>query len=155
MTTVVRRTFLATPRRDALATWQLIVDLLSEPGSLNRSALLNVSGIAASIIGDKCPEESPIIVTCDGPRTRIYCAYDDAALDNSNAEEDRLGFDPLQGDWKVSLPSHADDLDWVVTALKARGERVVARDRSESPSAATIKVAPLELVIDPEGFLRR
>jgi hypothetical protein len=30
--------------------------------------------------------------------------YDEDAIDGSDAKEDGLGFDPLKGEWAVSLP---------------------------------------------------
>ena len=152
MMTVTRRTILATPKRSALAAWELIVDLLAPSGSVNRGMLMNVSGVAASIIADKYSEESPIVVTCDGPRTRIYCVYDKDALDDANAQEDALGFDPLKGDWRVSLPCGSEDLDWVSTALKKHGSRVVAYDKSEPAASETNESALPELIINPKGF---
>jgi hypothetical protein len=93
-------------------------------------------------------------VTCDGPRTRIYCLYDDDAIDGSDANEAGLGFDPLQGDWRVSLPCPAEDLAWVQSALEAKGSRITARDKT-----ATLAVEKAEgtgassLTIDLKGFL--
>ena len=99
MTTVASRTFRSTPGRDALATWTAIVDLLTK-GQIGaaRTELLAVGGVAASVIADQAPKDAAIVVTCDGPRTRIYCLYDDDAIDGGDANEDALGFDPLKGD---------------------------------------------------------
>ena len=36
---------------------------------------------AASVIADQSPKASPIVATCDGPRTRIYCLFDDDSLE--------------------------------------------------------------------------
>ena len=84
MSTVVRRTFRSTPHRDALRTWTAIVDLLTHGKSGEaRTELLAVGGVAASVIADQSPSASAIIVTCDGPHTRIYCLYDDAAIEGS------------------------------------------------------------------------
>jgi hypothetical protein len=88
-----------------------------------------VAGVASCVIADQGPREAAIVITCDGPRTRIYCHYDDDALDESNGNEAALGFDALKGDWQVSLPVDADDLAWVTSALAASSTRVVARDR--------------------------
>ena len=99
--------------------------------------------------------DAPIVVTCDGPRTRIYCLYDDDAIDGSDASEDPLGFDPLKGDWRVSLPSPADDLPWVQAALQGHGDRITARDpntpvtKDQSSKAADTQT----LVLNPKGFL--
>jgi len=156
LTTVARRTFSSIPQRDAAQTWGAIVDLLTkgQPG-IDRPELLAVAGIAASIIADQAPGNAPIVVMCDGPRTRIYCLYDDEAIDGSDANEDALGYNPLNGDWSISLPCLADDLSWVQGALKKHTSRIVARDvalsvpadESASPASST------PLVLDPKGFL--
>jgi hypothetical protein len=151
--TVVSRTFRSTPHRDALVTWNAIVDMLTHgKAGEARTALLAVGGVAASVIADQAPKDAAIVVTCDGPRTRVYCLYDDDAIDGSDANEDSLGFDPLKGDWHVSLPCTAEDLDWVQAALKNQGSRISARDLAEAvtpEAAATAKV----LTLDPKGFL--
>tara|TARA_R110002124_G_scaffold183401_4_gene350814 strand:+ start:45102 stop:45578 length:477 start_codon:yes stop_codon:yes gene_type:complete len=156
MTTVVRRTFRSSPHRDAHDTWGAVVDLLTQGHDTPaRAELLAVAGVAASMIADQGPRDAAIVVTCDGPRTRIYCLYDDDAIDGSDANEDPLGFDPLNGDWRVSLPCLTDDLEWVQAALKKHSTRITARDSAESitteNNAATAKAG--ELVLDPKGFL--
>lgn len=150
----VRRTFISCPSRSAHDTWTAIVDLLTKSCSVAiRDELLSVSGEATSIISDQAPASAPIVVTGDGPRTRIYCLYDDDALDGSDANESALGFDPLIGDWGVSLPCQAEDLDWVQAALKRKTSRIVARDMSDGISiAASASSASADLVLDPEGF---
>jgi hypothetical protein len=158
MTTVVRRTFRSSPHRDAHDTWRAIVDLLTQGRAGEaRTALMAIAGIAASVIADQAPQEAAIVVTCDGPRTRIYCLYDDDAIDGADANENALGFDPLKGDWHLSLPCLADDLGWVQAALKKHGTRVTARDKVVSTTtedgAAAKADAPAPLVLDPKGFL--
>lgn len=157
MITVARRTFRSTPERSALATWTAIVDLLTRGKSDGtRLELLAAAGVAASIIADQAPADAPIVVTCDGPRTRIYCLYDDDAIDGSGANEAPLGFDPLNGDWRLSLPCPADDLTWVQAALNRHSRRITARDQGEQvindKSATRTKGKPL--VLNQKGFLR-
>jgi hypothetical protein len=158
MSTVSRRAFCSTPKRDAHETWIAIVDLLTQGRAGEaRTELLAVAGTAASLIADQAPLDAAIVVTCDGPRTRIYCLYDDDAIDGSDANEDSLGFDPLKGNWQVSLPCLSDDLAWVQGALKKRSSRITARDsveeaksvKQDSDSAAKGQA----LVLDPKGFL--
>lgn len=155
MSTVASRTFRSTPQRDALQTWTAIVDLLVQGKTgAARTELLAAEGVAASVIADQAPKDAAIVVTCDGPRTRIYCLYDDDAVEGSDANEDALGFDPLKGDWRVSLPCPADDLAWVQGALKKCSSRITARDRdaaatTEGAASATKEEA---LVFDPKGF---
>lgn len=156
MSTVASRTFKSTPGRDASRTWTAIVDLLTQGRPSDaRTELLAVAGVVASVIADQAPRDAAITVTCDGPRTRIYCLYDDDAVDGSDANEDPLGFDPLKGDWRVSLPCLADDLAWVQSALKTHSTRITARDLDAAvPRAdedATTKSPAL--VFDPKGFL--
>jgi len=156
MTTVVRRTFRSTPHRDALDTWNAIVELLTQGRTgAERTELIAVGGIGASIIADQAPKEAAIVVTCDGPRTRIYCLYDDNALDGSDANEGGLGFEPLKGDWRVSLPCPADDLAWVQNALKKHSTRITARDRDTAVAldTNTSAAATQDLVFDQKGFL--
>jgi len=156
MTTVVSRTFASTPQRDAAATWHAIVDLLCSASKTDaREELLSVKGVAASIVTDQAPKDSAIVVTCDGPRTRIYCTYDDDAIDGTDLNESSLGFDPLKGDWAISLPCEADDLSWVSNALKAKSQRITARDKSTTTASVDKAAANsnLTLTIDPKGFL--
>src|SRR3546814_20149421 len=61
------------------------------------------TGVAASLIADQAPKSAPIVATCDGPRTRIYCLFYEDAIDGDDANEEVLGFEPLKGDWGVSL----------------------------------------------------
>ena len=156
MTTVARRTFRSTPERDALMTWRLIVDLLTQgTEGAARTELLAVAGVAASVIADHAPSDAPISVSCDGPRTRIYCLYDDDAIDGSDGNETPLGFDPLKGDWRVSLPCPAEDLSWVEGALKQHSARITARDSDASvPTNKSSNGAQAKaLVLDPKEFL--
>ena len=156
MTTVASRTFASTPARDAHATWTAIVDLLTKGKTgAARSELLAVGGVAASVIADQAPQNAAIVVTCDGPRTRIRCLYDEDAIDGADANEGPLGFDPLKGDWRVSLPCQTDDLAWVQAALKKNSARITARDLDEAvasdENSAAVKAQTLTL--DPKGFL--
>ena len=158
MSTVYRRTFISTPSRDAIKTWNTIVDALA-PGAAHpaRKELSSVAGIAASIISDRAPKDHAIVATCEGPRTRIYCLFDDDAVDGSDANEAALGYDPLKGDWAVSLPCHADELDWVQRALKQHSARITARKLDaavaadqDQPASASAQVS---LVPDLKGLL--
>lgn len=155
MSTVASRTFRSTPHRDAHATWRAIVDLLTKSKmSSARAELLSAAGIGAAVIADQAPRETAIIVTCDGPRTRVYCTYDDDAVDGSGVNEEALGFDPLSGDWAMSLPCQPEDLPWVQDALKNIGARITARDLNASTSLKEAQSdAPASLIFDAKGFL--
>ena len=153
MSTVASRTFRSTPHRDSMETWLAIVDLLTRVETTGaKDILLAVKGIAASVIADQAPKEAPIVTTCDGPRTRVYCLYDDDAIDGTGENEAPLGYDALKGDWAVSLPCQDSDLQWVQTALKAHGGRVTARSINEKV-IETDSGKNSALVFDPKGFL--
>lgn len=155
MSTVASRTFRSNPQRDSSQTWTAIVDLLTRGNNgANRTELLSVAGIAASVIAERGPKDSAIIVTSDGPRTRIYCLYDEDAVDGAHANEDTLGFDPLKGDWHVSLPCPEADLAWVQSALKKHSARITARDVATVSDIEESGNSKAEtLVLDPKGFL--
>lgn len=154
----VRRTFRSVPYRDSAATWHGIVALLTRGKNTVAAAELDaIAGIASSVIADGAPREAPIVVTCDGPRTRIYCTYDEDGLDEAEASEDALGFDPLEGDWAISLPCLADDLEWVQRALKSRTTRITARDAAtgiEVAEGSQGQAANNALTIDLEALLK-
>lgn len=153
--TVVRRTVRSSPHRDTVETWTKIVDLLTRGNSgPQRDELLSVQNVASAMIAERAPEGSPIVVVCKGPRTRIYCTYDEKSIDGSDAQEDAFSFDPLNGDWTLSLPAPTADLAWVQEQLSAKSKRITARDVAislkESDSEAT---AASSFTIDREGLL--
>jgi hypothetical protein len=134
-------------------TWLAIVELLTRGERTEaKDVLLSIKGIAASVIADQAPKDAPIVATCDGPRTRVYCIYDDDAIDGTGENEASLGYNPLNGDWAVSLPCQDSDLPWVQSALKAHGDRITARSVNDKvvEMAVTSNAA---LVFDPKGFL--
>ena len=155
MTAVASRTFRSSPHRDTAKTWEVIVNLLTQgEDSGAGKELMSVAGTAACLIAEHAPESAAITVICDGPRTRIYCLYDEDALDGFNATEDPLGYDPLQGKWSISLPCPKDDLPWVQNALKAKSSRITARDMSETLGHAEGTASKAEeLTVDVKAFL--
>ena len=153
MSTVARRNFRSTPHRDSMDTWLAIVDLLTRGERTEaKDVLLSIKGIAASVIADQAPKDAPIVATCDGPRTRVYCIYDDDAIDGTGENEASLGYNPLNGDWAVSLPCQDSDLPWVQTALKAHGDRITARSVNDKVVEIVV-TSNAALVFDPKGFL--
>jgi hypothetical protein len=156
MTTIVKRTVRSSPFRDANETWSLMIELLTQgKDSDARQALRDIAGLACCIITDQALKDAPLIATCDGPRTRIYCLYDEDSIDSSSANEDKLGFEPLKGDWHISLPCVADELNWVQAALKKHGNRIAARNLTSgiAEDASTL-VKSAALTLDVEQFLK-
>lgn len=155
MTTVVSRTFRSSPHRDALQTWDAVVELLTQGKDGDaRTQLKAVAGVAASLISDQAPKDAPIVATCDGPRTRIYCLFDEDAIDGSDASEHALGFEPLKGDWAVSLPCPTDELTWVQAALKKSSNRITARDMAQGIATDDQATNAQALSLNLEGFLK-
>ncbi|CAI3793758.1 hypothetical protein GLGCALEP_00851 [Pseudomonas sp. MM221] len=158
MSTVVSRVIRSSPQRSTADTWSFIVDMLTkgEQGE-KRDELLSVSGIASSIIAEQAAKDAAIVITCDGPRTRIYCLYDDEALAVGDEKEDRLGHDALKGDWAVSLPCPVDDLAWVQRALEAKSSRITARDMTQSlgsESSGSKAATDSAFTVDVDRFLK-
>ena len=156
--TVVKRVVRGPPHRDSVETWDFIVQLLTQgKTSAKRDELLAVAGVASSILTEMAPKDAAIVVECKGPRTRIYCLYDEDAIDGSDAKEDALGFDPLEGEWFISLPCPKDDLAWVERALKAKSTRITARDMTSklgSESDENSKKATADFSFDANEFLK-
>lgn len=158
MSSVVSRIIRSSPQRSTPDTWSFIVDMLTkgEQGE-KREELLSVSGVASTIIAEQAAKDAAIVITCDGPRTRIYCLYDDDALALGDEKEDRLGHDALKGDWTVSLPCPVDDLAWVQRALKAKSSRITARDVTQSignESSGSQAAIDSAFTVDVDRFLK-
>lgn len=158
MSTVASRVVRSSPHRGTSDTWAFIVDLLTQgkDGDARRE-LLSVSGIAGSIIAERGAKDAAIVVTCDGPRTRIYCLYDEAAIEGGDAKEDELGYEPLKGQWAISLPCPEDDLEWVQRALKAKSVRITARDMTQKlgeEAEAGKAAASGSLTLNVDKFLK-
>lgn len=157
MSTTVARTFNSVPARTAVATWRAIVDLIAPSVGEARTELLSIEGVACSLITDKAMT-APIIVTGKGPRVRIYCVYDDDAIEGDSANESGLATNPTEGDWAVSLPCDDADLTWVQSALADRSTRIVARDKSKGIALSQsdfVDTSRAAVLFDEEAFLRR
>jgi hypothetical protein len=125
---VIARRFASIPERTAMATWKAISALLASDSTLGPAReLASVAGIASSLITREAMT-SPVVVYGSGPRVRIYCLYNDDAIEGDDANEAPLSFDATAGDWKMSLPCPADDLAWVQNSLRAKSTRISARD---------------------------
>jgi hypothetical protein len=155
--TVVARRFVSIPERTASATWSAISQLLApDSGSTASAELASVAGIASSLISREAMT-SPVVVWGAGPRVRIYCLYNEDAVEGEDANETALSFDPTDGDWYMSLPCPAEDLSWVQNALKGKSKRVTARDMEtllDSDEEESSKKSATETVVDLEAFFK-
>lgn len=158
--TIIARRFASVPARSAVDTWKAIVGLIApRPNSPARQELDAVAGVACSIIASEV--SGPIVLYGSGPRLRIYCIYGDDAIEGENINENPLSFVPTDGDWHMSLPCPADDLEWVQRKLQT-SFRVSARDEAEpveddrgGDQATGRKIATHEgAVVDLDAYLR-
>ena len=158
MSTVVSRVVRSSPHRSTSDTWRFIVDLLTKgEHGVKRDELLSILGVASSIIAEQALKDAALVVTCDGPRTRIYCLYDDDAIAIGDEKEDGLSHDPLKGEWAISLPCPKDDIEWVQRALKSKSSRITARDMTQTigEEKATARAASDEgLTFNLDRFLQ-
>ncbi len=154
--TVVSRRIAATPARSASSAWGVLVDLIAPTAGPARTELQDIAGIGSCLISDEAMKSDACVVYGSGPRLRVYCVYDDDAVTGENTNEAALTFNPTTGDWQMSLPCHADDLDWVQKALKKQSTHVVAHemgtdvDDEKSDKTATVTGA----VVNREAFFR-
>jgi hypothetical protein len=154
--TVVARRVAATPARSASEAWSVIVNLIAPSDDAARKELQSIEGVASCIIAEETMTSDACVVHGSGPRLRVYCLYNEDAITGESVNEAPLTFSPTDGEWRMSLPCLADDLDWVQKALKERSEHVVARevgtavDDEESEKSTTARGA----VINREAFLR-
>ena len=149
-----KRTFRSSPERTTHATWEAISDLLARSNPAARSELDSVSGVASCIIADRVCKDSPIVIRCDSGQTRIYCLYDQDAIDGSESDEGGLGFDPLRGDWKISFPCESSDIEWLQIELRKKSSRITVREKSESLPQKTSDSASMPRKINAEEFLK-
>jgi hypothetical protein len=154
--TVDSRRVVATPARSASAAWDVIVRLVTASGSPARQELQRIEGIASCIIAEESLKADPCVIFGSGPRLRIYCLYAEDAIAGEDANEAALTFTPTEGDWQMSLPCPADDLEWVEKALRERSTHVTVRE-----AGAPVEVEPANAqastagaAIDREAFLR-
>lgn len=130
----VRRDISSIPHRSASETWQLIIDLVTRPGSGDVQQLKAAAGVMGSIITDEHPARRAIILEGVGPQLRIYCRYGMKAVEESGAV-DSLTWNPTDGDWTMHVPCDAENMDWVKKSLAATSQRIKVFDVEETERA--------------------
>jgi hypothetical protein len=154
MTTIARR-IIAEPERSATETWQAIVDLLvPESDNKTRAELLSITGIACSLIVAETIKSTPIVVSGDGPRIRIYGLYGEDAIVAENANESNLPVSPLIQDWTMSLPCLKENLEWVQSAVKKRSAHITVYDMNIGVDDINTNQSEQTASIDMEAFFR-
>jgi len=141
----------------ASQTWEKIIALLApDDKSPARAELMAASGIGASVIASEATAADAIVVHGDGPQIRIYCLFSDDAIVGDGMNEDSLVSVPTVGEWEMSIPCPAEDLDWIQKKLKSCSSRITARavgsdvlDQTKNLSAKSVEAA-----VDLEEFLK-
>lgn len=160
--TVVARVFISLPERSATDTWEHIVNLVApHASSPARRELAAVTGVACSCISDEALADEALVVHGVGPRLRIYALYGDDAVDGERANESALSWVPTDGEWMMSMPCPADDLEWVQKKLAEASARITARalgiaiEDEEAGKRAAATTGDAASGIDLDAFLRR
>jgi len=129
----VRRDVASIPARSAKETWCAIVDLVTADGSIDQEQLAAAASVMESVIADEQPAEVPIVFKGSGPRMLVYCLYEEDAMEAGLAI-DSLNFNPTAGDWRVTAPCEADDVEWINKTLKERAPRITVHAANEAPA---------------------
>lgn len=127
MTTSARRVA-SVPRRMPAETWRRICDLVCQADDPARAELDSVLGVAALLISEEYTADQPIVFGGAGPQVRFYTVHNDEALEADLDDELPLAVAVTDGDWRVSLPARAPDLEWAERELAARSSRITVRD---------------------------
>ncbi|TCR76787.1 hypothetical protein [Rhizobium sp. BK376] len=142
----VRRDIASIPRRSAKETWDAIVNLVTEAGSADATTLQDAASVMQSLITDEHPAKVPIVVKGSGNRLVIYLSYGEDAMD-ADLSVDPLTWNPTAGDWSMTAPSDATDVEWMNGTLKTRAPRIrvhdVATPLDEDDGTAATKSADL------------
>lgn len=156
--TVIARRIKATPARPASEAWQVVVDLVAPEATTARQELLSVGGIASSLIASQAMKNAPIVLYGSGPRVRLYCLYDEEAIEGEQTNEQKLATCPTEGDWSMCLPAPPEDLKWVQDSLKKKSSRITVRDMSEPVATESSDEESGRkssgAIINPEAFFR-
>ena len=145
----VRRDIASVPARSAKETWRAIVNLVSGDDTVDRKQLDDAASIMEALIADEQPAKVPIVVKGGTPRVVIYCLYDEDAME-AGLDIDELSSNPTTGDWRMTAPTEAEDVDWMNNTLKQRAPRISVHAPDEVPAeddsaAAEQSVKSLEI----------
>lgn len=126
--TIVRRRVAATPFRPASETWKVITKIMNPQDDVTKKILDDIGGVLMSLIAGETFRNFPIIVSGVGAQLRIYCLYGDDAITGEDVNESVLAWQPLDGDWAISLPLPKEDREWIENAVTSVSSRIVVRD---------------------------
>ena len=128
----VRRDVASIPARSASETWCTIIDLVTADDSIDREQLVAAASIMESLIADEQPAEVPLVFKGSGTRVLVHCLYDEDAME-AGLGIGSLNSNPTVGEWCVTAPCEADDVDWMNKTLKERAPRITVHAADEAP----------------------
>ena len=136
----IRRNIASIPIRSAQETWSAIVDLVTGTDSTDSEQLVAAASTMESLIADEHPLKTPIVFKDSGPRVFFYCLYGEDAME-AGLEIDSLTSNPTAGDWHVTAPAEAEDVEWMNRTLHQRAPRITIHDVDEAPPDDTEQAA--------------
>ncbi len=127
----IRRKISSIPQRSADETWNLIIDLITGPGSIDTKQLEDARGVMTSLITDELYDDEPIIIVGHSHRLVIYLLY---GLDSIESEDDidSIDWNPTSDDWTIYVPCDEGNIDWVKKSFKQNTSRFIAHKIGES-----------------------
>ncbi len=151
--TIVARRIMASPKRTASETWEVIKNLICGTNDEASFEFCKVSGIASSLIAEEIFRDYPLVMIGSGPRLKVYCLYGEDALIAEEQNEDSLRWEPTKNNWKVFLPCLDDDLHWFSETLKKKSDRFFVYDVEEGIEEEEHKIPNLaKFTINEEEF---
>jgi hypothetical protein len=147
MSSVIARRVASVPARTSEQTWNVVVELVSEPGSAARAALDAVAGVASMLIAEGYSEGKAIVIRPDrGSRVRIYTLHGEAAV-SDDIDESTLAVCPTAAaGWAVEIPAGPGDL-MLATAAFANVSGISAYDATGAASEEDV----LDLASQPSA----
>jgi len=123
----VRRDIASIPKRSAADTWKAVIELITGAGTVDKKTLDEAASVMESLISDEHPSKTPIVLKGVGSRLVIYLLFGEDAME-ADLQVDKLSWNPTAGDWSMTAPSDAEDIDWMNKALKDRAPRIKIHD---------------------------
>lgn len=150
--TIIARRVSALPARSAMETWATVTEIVCSEDDQVAGEFSKVGGVMASLIGDKTPEDHPIIVKGTGPRIRAYCVYGEEAIISEGDDENSVAHDPFQDSWGVYVPVSEEDLEWASDALSDRSQHFIAYSTEEGAEVDDRAGLPSRVEVDVETW---
>jgi hypothetical protein len=143
----IRRDVASVPARSARETWEAIVEVVTGANSVDVDQLSAAAAIMAALIGDEHLTSVPMVLRGSGPRLLIYCAYGVDAMEG-DLQTEMLSWNPTAGDWRLTAPCDAADVDWMSKALSLCSPRITVHAPDQQPDDEEQAPAEPVLTID-------